>query len=236
MIEELSVKLNGFYNVTMWPSLKPKDYLPPTYVRRQSRYVDRNFQVKYGRYMLAMAVVSAVTLLLPAVFYANQNYAIFYRLADLMNPALASYLTKERIGINVVFIAAFVGHLIFWSILCKKMTTNIAGPATILRNHMRQLARGNYRLEPIRLRESSEFKELVNTYNYHFTLLRVQATKELHLLQSIQSSISNPMALKIVNQLIEERLDRLGRELALPLKIISPAVAPGASHDSRHAS
>lgn len=234
MIEELCRKNNGIYNEVMWGQRNFKYLQPSAYTRRATTYVDRQFQLKYTRYILGMAIVSAVVFLLPALYFSNQNYVIFYQLADLLSPQLTSYIAKERIGFNVVFMAAFIGNAVFWIIFSKKMTAKIAGPAKILRNHIRLLSRGDFTMKPIRLRESDEFKELINTYNYFYALLQAQNKKELEELEAVHASIANPLAHELIGRMIHERALRLNQNLAS--STFSNGEPPSASLYSRHVS
>lgn len=227
MIEELSSKHNGIYNTSMLPKPETKYLQPAAYRRQNSSFIDRDFQLKYTRYILGMALVSTAIFLLPVFYFSNQNYSIFFKLADLMNPELANYIARERLGFNIIFSAVFLGNLAFWAIFSKKMTAKIAGPAKILRNHIRLLSRGDYTRAPVRLREDDEFKELINTYNYLYTLLKVQNERELKELDNIHGSITNPIAHKLIGQMIDERKHRLKTSSGEP---------HAEAHDSLHAS
>jgi hypothetical protein len=223
----------------MWSPQKSKYLQPSAYSRRSTTFIDRDFQLKYTRLTLAIAVASSLLFLLPIFLFANQNYTIFYKLADLMNPALADYISRERIGLNISFVAAFVGNLVFWVIFSKKMTAKIAGPAKILRNHIRLLSRGDFSLPLVRIREDDEFKELINTYNYLYTLLKVQSERELSELKRVESAITNPIAKNLIESMIDERVQRLANRQSLPTPyspISSTGAMPDASPDSRHAS
>ncbi|OFZ17836.1 MAG: hypothetical protein A2Z20_05645 [Bdellovibrionales bacterium RBG_16_40_8] len=227
MIEELFIKHNEIYNKNMRTPHNNKHLQPSTYSQRSTTYVDRDFQVKYTRYILGMAILSTFIFLLPALYFSNQNYFIFYQLADLLSPDLANYIAKERIGFNAIFAITFIVNIIFWAVFSKKMTAKIAGPAKILRNHMRLLSRGDFTLPPVRLREDDEFKELVNAYNYLFILWKVQSERELEELREIQSSITNPAVYETVRRMIRERTLRLN-----PNPKITPAPAPVSSDNT----
>lgn len=231
----------------MRPKAPHSNYLQPSaYSRRSTSYVDRDFQLKYTKYILTVAIVSAAAFLLPSFLLANQNYDIFLDLADLLNPDLAHYIAKERWTLNLVFAATFVANIVFWFVFSKKMTAKIAGPAKILRNHIRLFSRGDFTLPPVRLRDDDEFKELISAYNYLFTLLQVQNQRELEELKKIQAAISNPLALDLITQMIDDRDQRLQpaandsspSNLGTILNNASASTdeGPAATRGSRHAS
>ena len=163
----------------MWPLRELKHLQPATYSRRSSSYVDRDFQERITRYLIGLSAISSLLFLLPALYFTNQNYSIFVDLADLNNPALSNYLFRERVGINVIFIVAFLTQAVFWYFFTKKMTEKIAAPAKVLRNHIRIASRGDFSLLPVKIREGDEFKDLINSYNYFYKLLQSQYLREI---------------------------------------------------------
>jgi len=214
----------------MWSPRNAKYLQPSVYSKRSTSYVDKDFQLKYTRYILTVAAFSILAFLIPAFYYSNQNYDIFFKLSDMLNPDLAHYIAKERLNFNVLFFITLVANMIFWFIFSKNMTAKIAGPAKILRNHIRLLSRGDFSLPPVRLRDDDEFKELVNTYNYLFTLMRVQNQRELEDLKRILPAVTNPIAKELVKNMMDERAMRLDPTSS------SRSEELVASPDSRHAS
>ncbi|MEQ1663775.1 MAG: hypothetical protein ABL927_00195 [Bdellovibrionales bacterium] len=213
----------------MWSTRQSKYMQPSAYSRRSTRFIDRNFQLKYTYYILGVAIASTLLFILPALYFTNQNYQIFYKLADLSNPDLASYISREQFGLNVLFACAAIANIIFWYIFSLKMTAKIAGPAKILRNHIRLMSRGDFSLPMVRLRDDDEFVDLINTYNYFYTLLKTQNKNDLNSLLNIRSSVSNSPAREVIQEMIRQRTLRLG---------LTPdhVEVPVSSHDSRHAS
>ena len=219
----------------MWKPRNSYYMQSSAYSRRSSSFIDRDFQLKYSRQILIMSFVGIGFFLLPAFFYAHQNYDIFVKLADLMNPEISDHIKRERFALNMAFVTASIGWLLFWWTTSKKMTAKIAGPAKILRNHMRLLSRGDLSLRPVTLREDDEFKELINTYNYLYSLLKVQNEKELATLESILQNVNHPVAQELVKDLMTARKVRLNVSNTEPAAIV-PFASPAATPDSRHAS
>lgn len=222
----------------MWNSRQSKYLQPSAYSRRSTSFIDRDFQLKYTHYILIMAALSSSVFLFPALYLTNQNYNIFFDLADILSPSMAQYIDKERLTLNIAFAVLFLCNLIFWFVFSKKMTAKIAGPVKILRNHIRLFGRGDFSLQPLKIREDDEFRELVNTYNYLFILLQVQNKQELEELKKVRAAITNPVALDLISQMITEREQRLNRGQFNPAYDINPSFSaePAATRDSRHAS
>lgn len=209
------------------------------YMKRVGAFVDQHFQLRYTRYVFTVAILSAFLFLLPMLFFTNQNYGLFIKLSDLMSPDLAKYLAKEQFQLNLIFALTLIAYGIFWFSLGKKITAKIAGPAKVLRNHIRQFGRGNYAQDVIRIREDDEFKDLINTYNYFVTLLKAQNERELETLRTVLSTITNPVAHELILALITEREMRLAQKpddgRSEHTNFLS-GEEPGATHGSRHAS
>ncbi len=209
--------------------LSESQHLQPSgYTRRNSSFTDREFQIKYTRYLLWMAGFITLIFLLPPFYYSLENYHIFISLADLNEPRLTHYLISERFYLAVYFVAAALAQFGFWFVFSKRMSAKIVGPAKLLRNHVRLLSRGDFTLPALHIREDDEFKELVSSYNYLFTLLKTQYQRELDDLINLQKMIHHPGALALVNEMIDSRARRLG---------VTPAASKlSTSPDSRHAS
>ncbi len=227
MIEELLRKHNGFYHRDMWPKRNSKYLQPAAYSRRSSTFIDREFQLRFSKYVLIFALTSTFIFVLPLLYFSNQNYSIFFDLADLLNPDLARYIAKERMGFNVAFAVTLIANICFWLVFSKRMTAKIVGPLKIMRNHIRLLSRGDFTLPPVKLRDDDEFKELVSTYNYLYSLLKARNEKELHSLHELKKAITNPIARELIAGMIEERQNRIN---------VSNDEPRAEARDSRHVS
>lgn len=182
---------------------------PAAYSQRSSRFIDRDFQMKFTRYIFIVSILSSLVFLIPTMYFINQNYDIFIGLADTFAPDIANHIASERFGFNIVFPVLFLANIAFWLIYTKNMTAKIVGPAKILRNHLRLLTRGDYTLPPVQLRDDDEFKDLIQTYNYFYSLMRVQNEKELSDLKKVQAKVGDPISQGLLQKIIHEREQRV---------------------------
>lgn len=193
----------------MWSKQKTVANVPPAaYSQRMSKYIDRDFQIKFTKYILIVAVVSGMAFLIPTLYFINQNYDIFVNLADSFSPDIADHIAREQVGFNLIFSIFFFANIIFWVVFTRNMTAKIVGPAKILRNHLRLLSRGDLSLPPVKIREDDEFQELVQTYNYFYSLIRVQNERELTELKKVKEQVINPTAHQMLQKIIKDREDR----------------------------
>lgn len=215
-------------------------YLHPSgYTRRTTTFIDREFQLKYTRYILWMAAFITLLFLLPPFYYAYQNYTIFINLADLNDPGLSHYLLTERFDLCIYFAIAGLAQFAFWFLFSKRMSAKIVGPAKLLRNHLRLVSRGDFSLPVLQIRQDDEFKELVSSYNYLYTLLKVQSQRDLEDLLSMRKIVSHPGAVTLLNEMIRTRALRLGLDPkadGASTQNGNRGAKPATSPDSRHAS
>ncbi|MCB0366757.1 MAG: hypothetical protein H6624_10770 [Bdellovibrionaceae bacterium] len=211
---------------------------PATFARRGSFFVDREFQVRYISLVLAAATVGALLNLIPIFFFLEQNYDIFYELAFNTAPQVLEHLERERFWIRIFSVGSFLSIVAFFGFIGFKMTSRIVGPLKVLRNHLKQVSRGNWRLNPIKVREADEFQDLIEAYNYFYSSYRTMLQRDLDRLKSLSIDSSNRDAYIAWKQMIEER----AMQLHLPNAWPDPAptsvsdASSSATPDSRRAS
>ena len=218
-------------------SQQESPYLQPSgYTRRNSGFIDREFQLKYTRYLLWMSGLITLLFLLPPFYYCYQNYGLFIHLSDLNEPRLTHFLISERFYLFVYFGIAAVAQLGFWAIFSRRMSAKIVGPAKLLRNHIRLISRGDFSLSILRIREDDEFKELISSYNYFFALLKTQYARELVDLKNLKEVTTHQKALSLIDEMIEVRAKRLGQTPLSSNDRANSCEGRATSRDSRHAS
>src|SRR6056297_1652072 len=144
----------------MFLSRKPKPFRTPSFTLRSSRFIDREFQLKYTSVVLLAAVIGTTVTVIPSAFFLNENYRIFVDLAYENAPEILTYLERERAWLNVVLISGILGTLSFFWYLGLKLTSRIVGPINILKNHLRGLSRGQWNQRPVKIRKKDEFSDL----------------------------------------------------------------------------
>jgi hypothetical protein len=225
----------------MWYHRRPNAGQMQSYTKRVGSFVNNHFQMKYTRYVFTLALVSAAVFMLPLLYFSNQNYNLFIKLSDILNPELTRYILKEQLQMHLFFGFTFIAYTAFWFTLGQKITAKISGPAKVLRNHMRQFCHGDYTLSTIQIREDDEFKELINTYNYFIQLLKTQKERDLQTLRTVLSTITNPVAHELISALIAEREQKISQNTQAAQSKAKPTiflngVEPSVTPDSRRAS
>lgn len=206
----------------MWSLRRPEQLQSSAYSRRESSFVDRDFQLRYTKKTFWISTFATLLFFVPALYWCNQNYEIFINLAYDSNAQLVSHLESEQASLNTLLIACLLGQTAFLWLVGNRMTAKIIAPLKIMRNHLRLLSRGELSVNAIRLRQEDEFHDLFTTYNYFYSTLKSQSRKDLERLESIRANSTNPIVLDVLKTMINEKKIQLNDE----------SLAPGQKHVS----
>ena len=210
----------------------------PSHQHRASRFIDRDFQVRYASVVVVAAVLGAVFAFIPIIVFLNQNYRIFIDLAYQYAPALMDDLEREQIWVTSLLFVGFSGLTTFFLVLSFKMTNRIVGPLKVIRNHLRRLSRGQWHIAPVRIRETDEFQDMVDSYNYFYESFRTNLKRDLDLIKKLKVDMDDQESFDAWRSLIEEKSMQLNLKTELPYPMISAlsAAANAGSPDSRRVS
>jgi hypothetical protein len=210
----------------------------PTHQRRTVRFIDRDFQVRYASVVIAAAVLGALVALAPIYYFLDQNYRIFLDLAHLYAPALMDNLERERVWVTMILFSGFSGLTIFFLVLSFRLTNRIVGPLRVVRNHLRRLSRGHWYMGPVRVRDSDEFQDLVDSYNYFYEAFRTNLKRDLDLLKRLKVDPSDRGSYEAWRKLVEEKSLQLNLKSELPYPLINvlPSAKNAESRGSRRVS
>lgn len=211
---------------------------PATFSTRSSRFIDREFQMKYTALVVGAAAVGMIVAVVPIYYFLDQNYKIFMDLAYEHSADLVSHLEREKTWIQSILMTSFTGVIVFFTLLGLRMTSQIVGPLKVLRNHLKLLSRGHWAQRSITIREQDEFQDLIESYNYFYASFRANLKKDLMHLKQISIDPSNRDAYRAWKRLIEEKAIQLNllEDLPDPRPISVSDESDDPSHDSRHAS
>jgi nitrogen fixation/metabolism regulation signal transduction histidine kinase len=217
----------------MWQS-RWQEYAPPSiYTRRISSFIDRNFQLRYTRRVLAIVVISSLVYAIPLFYLVNQNYNYLSRMAYRLAPNLAQHIDGEQLVFNIAVFGVIISQWILLAVFGRKMTEKIMVPLKKLRNQLRLLTRGELSMQDVRIRRDDEFQDLISTYNYYYAGLQEQTRRDMMKLLKLRDSTKHPESLKELNSMIFERATQLNVD---PHDLTSTFELPAPTRDSRHAS
>lgn len=183
--------------------------------KRSSRFIDREFQIRYVAVVVIAAAFGMLVSIGPAYYFLNQNYLIFADLAFEHSPDLLENLEQERYWINMLFGCGTLATLMFFGFLSFKMTNRMIGPLKVLRNHLKWLSRGRWNQPPLKVRDNDEFQDLIESYNYFYSSFRVNLVRDLEALKKLNIDPQNRDAFKAWKQMIEEKSIQLDISEAL---------------------
>lgn len=222
----------------MLPYRRPNLKRTPGFTVRSSRFIDREFQLKYTSVVLLAAIIGTSVTVLPSLFFLNENYQIFVNLAYDNAPQILEYLERERAWLNLVIVSSVMGTLAFFWYLGLKLTSRIVGPINVLKNHIRGLSRGKWDQPLVKTRDKDEFNDLIETYNYFYESFQVNLKRDLAFLQKLAIDPENRDAYLAWRQLIQQKQTQLGVDIKTiaPIHLNESALRPSASTDQRRVS
>jgi methyl-accepting chemotaxis protein len=200
--------------------------------KRLNFVINEKFQWRYTSYLVTSVFFAAVITGGVTGYFLNQNYSIFNKLAYFHAPDILPQLEREQIWINS-FLVAFVLTIILTSLYFGlRMTSRIAGPMFVLRRHLRQLSNGMFFQAQIRTRDSDEFRELIETYNYFYQSMRAQIQRDINVLTRAMVESDDKARDIVLSGLLKEKQTQLNPSKSL----IGTSALSGPNSDSRHAS
>jgi hypothetical protein len=216
----------------MWETLKPSQTFENQFKKRTILLVEREFQTKYLIIFTLNCFLGIVLFLSPVFFYVNENYSIFLDQAYSLAPTIIDNLEKEQLWVNGILISCILGFVIFISILTLKATSNIVGPIYALKRHMEHLTKGKWNKGNLKVRDTDEFKDFIDSYNFLYKKLVKDSEQDLLALQSLDIDNLDPISKQTIQQIIAKKKNQLGYADLKVLNVSSDAEAP----NSRHAS
>ncbi|MGE0764171.1 MAG: hypothetical protein AB7N80_12895 [Bdellovibrionales bacterium] len=210
----------------------------PSHQRRASRFIDRDFQVRYAGVVIVAAALGAIFAFVPIIMFLNQNYRIFIDLAHQFAPALMDDLEREQIWVTGLLFVGFSGLTTFFMILSFKLTNRIVGPLKVIRNHLRRLSRGQWHIAPVRIRDTDEFQDMVDSYNYFYESFRTNLKRDLEMIKKLKIDPEDKESFNAWRTLIEEKSMQLNLKADLPYPVLSAlsGATNAESRDSRRVS
>lgn len=170
----------------------------------------RRFQWKYTSYLLGATLISILAIGGSTLFMNYQNYEIFSTIAARHAPKLLANLEREREWINGFLVTTTLAIILVYTLLGIQMTSRMIIPILLLQRHIKRFTRGDLTQLKIRIRESDEFQDLIDTYNYFYNSIQLQTQQDLTRLQSIPIDPRNREAQRTIEDMISERIAQLG--------------------------
>ena len=177
--------------------------------------------MRYGSMVIAASTLGMIAAVLPIYYFLDQNYRIFTDLAYQYSPGLLEHLERERIWVTSLLFSGFAGLTVFFLFLSFKFTNRIVGPLRVLRNHLRRLSRGCWYMSPVKIRDTDEFHDLIEAYNYFYESWRTHIRRDIELIKQIKIDPESREAYAAWRTLLEEKSMQLNLKTELPFPVIT---------------
>jgi hypothetical protein len=174
--------------------------------------LEKKFQWSYTSALLGIVSIGTLVGSAATYYFINQNYEIFLQITAQYAPQMIANLASERQILNQLIGALFFGTMIFYLFVSMKMSSRIIAPVLLLQKHMKKFLNGHLQEKPIRIRESDEFHDLIETYNYLYDVIKTQTQTDLDRLKSLKlDQIMDPRTNACVTwkRMIKEKSEQL---------------------------
>lgn len=198
---------------------------------QRSLPLQKQFQLRYTTIIVIFVFIGISCSVLPVVYFFNQNYEMFIRMAYDHSPKLVQYLEQEKQWLNSYLLTMAVASVIFCVVFSRHVTQRIINPILVLQTHIKTLVRGNWKVKEVTIRDNDEFRDLIANYNYLYYCLRQLTKEDITKLQSLVVDAQNSNAHATWQKMIEDKSQQIGFTATT-----DPSSKPSPSRDSRHAS
>jgi hypothetical protein len=178
--------------------------------QQSMRGLYQQFQHRYAWYFVLAIIGPFALFALPCVYFVQQNYDIFVRLAYDVRPDLLQHLERETTLLFGLFVFSGVAASCFCYWLTVRLMGFIAGPIWAMERHMKKITLGDWSSQDFQARSNDEFQSLVSTYSYLYRTLRVNTQRELDALESLGLDPRDRQTYITLKNLIDVKRGQLG--------------------------
>lgn len=185
---------------------------PPhiSYIKRRFPKWEKNNRSVY--FFLASTLTMTTLASAPFIYFANENFLFFQKLAFDASPSLLAHLEREQVLFNIsasiLFLALWISN--WW--FAKNFVNNFQGQVHSFDRHLKHLIRGEWFTPPLRVREKDDFKDLVEQYGYFYKSLQAMTKSEIHILEKMKIDPSQRENYTLWKMLLQQKKSRLGYE------------------------
>jgi hypothetical protein len=203
---------------------------------KQFKLVHRGFQLKYMLFLCASMSLSSLLFLGPALYFLNQNYEIFRRIAFDTHSGLISHLEREVVWLTIFAAVSLIVIMISAMLIGLRLTAMLIGPLLRLEKHMKNVTFGDWSSPDFTVRDSDEYRSVFDSYSYMYRSLRAQTLAELKLLEKLAIDPNNKEASAIWYSLVSSKKQQLNIKTdSVPISSVDVA-STGAIEPQRRAS
>jgi hypothetical protein len=185
---------------------------PPhiSYLKRRFPKWEKNNKSVY--FFLASTITITSLISGPFIYFSNENFLFFQKLAVDSSPSLLAHLEREQVLFNIaasiLFLALFASN--WW--FASKFVKNFQGQVHSFDRHLKHLIRGEWFTPPLRVREKDDFKDLVEQYGYFYKSIQAMTKAEIQLLEKMKIDPSQRENFTLWKMLLQQKKSRLGYE------------------------
>lgn len=176
---------------------------------RSNWFVLRDYQMRYGFFFGFFGIIGGGVIGGLSFFLLNNNYGLLVKTALLTRPEMVENLERELQLANMALGLSTVGFIVFMALLGAKFSHRIVVPIFLIQEKMREICRGNVKDVTLKLRQTDEFQEFGETYNYLVESLRAQLQRDLDRIEKLKPDWHNRDAVHIWETIQKEKRAQL---------------------------
>jgi hypothetical protein len=165
----------------------------------------RRFQYKYAFYLTYFSVIMSFIIGGITLYLLNHNYHLLVRTELVASPHVVDNIFHELKLANEFIIGTYVGFIIFMAMVGVKFSHSIVVPIFLIQEKIRSVCRGEMYDAQVRIRQTDQFQEFAETYNYMIQALQAQLKSDIEKLKHIKPNDQNRDAVHIWQTLIDEK-------------------------------
>jgi hypothetical protein len=169
----------------------------------------RRFQYKYAFYLTYFSVIMSVIIGGITLYLLNHNYHLLVRAELVAAPHVVDNIFHELKLANEFIIGAYIGFIFFMGLVGVKFSHSIIVPIFLIQEKMRSVCRGEMYDAQVRIRQSDQFQEFAETYNYMIQALQAQLRSDIEKLKQLKPADQNRDAVHIWQIMIDEKQAQL---------------------------
>lgn len=185
---------------------------PPriSYLKRRFPKWEKNHRSVY--YFLASSTATLLFLCGPFIYFTNENFQLFQKLALESSPSLLVHLEREQMLFNIIIFILFLSLAMSNWWFANKFVKNFQGQVHSFDRHLKHLIRGEWFTPPLRVRENDDFKDLVEQYGYFYKSIQAMTKAEIQMLEKMKIDPSQRENYILWKMLLQQKKSRLGYE------------------------
>jgi len=191
----------------------PPGVVPPSSKKRRKKRSEiltvRRFQYHYALFLVSLGLIMSIVSGGITFYLLNHNYHLFMSAGLLTSPRVVDNLMNEMKLANETLAGVYIGFVNFLAIVGVKVSHSMVVPIYLIQEKIRQISRGELVESTVRIRQSDEFQEFAEVFNYMVESLKAQTRNDIQRLWQLKPDPHNRDAVHAWQLMLHEKESQL---------------------------